>query len=90
MMAISSSRMEQLCQYDEIAFARTSPEQNLRIVHEFQSRGGVVAMTGGGVDDVPSLKAADCGTATGGGSDVAREAAGVLLENFEAITVALE
>ncbi|KAF8754621.1 cation transport ATPase (P-type) family [Rhizoctonia solani] len=83
LMTISSSQMEQLCQYDEIVFARTSPEQKLRIVHEFQRRGGVVAMTGDG--------AADCGIAMGDGSDVAREAADmVLLENFEAIVVALE
>ncbi|KAF3931111.1 hypothetical protein ABW20_dc0107790 [Dactylellina cionopaga] len=87
---MSEAQWKDLCKYDEIVFARTTPEQKIRIVQEFQNEKKIVAMTGDGVNDAAALKKANIGIAMGGGSDIAIEAADmVLLEDFSAIVAAV-
>lgn len=78
--------------HQELVFARTSPEQKLRIVTEFQRRAEVVAVTGDGTNDAPALKCAHLGVAMQSGTEVSKEAGDMILldNNFASIIRAIE
>ena len=78
--------------HDQIVFARTSPDQKLRIVQQLQKRGAIVAATGDGVNDAAAIKCADVGLAMGSGTDAAKQAAGMILldDSFSSIVAGVE
>lgn len=96
---LTGQQLQQLSDDDLLAimsrikiYARVTPKDKLRITRLHQRRGEVVAMTGDGVNDAPSLKAANIGIAVGSGTDVAKSVADLVLldNNFKTIVATIE
>jgi Ca2+-transporting ATPase len=90
--ALSAAQLSRKLEKTSV-FARVSPTHKLKIIEAYQHSGKIIAMTGDGVNDAPSLVAADLGVAMGGiGTEVAKEAADIILldDNFGSMVSAIE
>lgn len=89
--ALSEKELKEKLEHITV-YARVSPENKIRIVKAWQEKGYITAMTGDGVNDAPALKQANIGIGMGSGTDVAKDAAAMILtdDNFKTIVSAVE
>ncbi|KAJ2723100.1 hypothetical protein GGI07_002859 [Coemansia sp. Benny D115] len=92
LQGLRAENWDAITTYEEIVFARITPEQKLQIVEELRDRDNYVAVTGDDVNDLPAMRAAHVGVAMGNGTEVAKAAADIVLldNNFSSVLVAIE